>query len=215
MSYFRLVIAAILFFVQISICFADPTHNLIILLAVTKNMMADFQQTISDSKGKVLERSSGTMALLRPGKFRWEVIQPTRQLIVTNGRQLWVYDPDLKQVVIRSLRKEIGSTPALLLTDPNHALTTEFTVSDYVDQDQGVQWFNLKPKGQESMFSLIQLGFVMQRGAFEINRMVLRDNLGHLTSIVFNHVTVDRPVPAYLFHFTPPPHVDILDDTQG
>lgn len=212
MKLYRIFIVLILSFYSLSSIAADATNTLIMLLATTKNMTADFKQVISDNKGKALQKSNGKMALLRPGKFRWDVTNPIKQLIVTNGSKLWIYDPDLNQVTIRKLTKEIGKTPALLLMDSNHALTNDFEVASYIEDR--MQWFNLTPKNRDSMFSLIKLGFVMADGVFEVRRMVLRDNLGHVTAIEFNNVISDRPVPNSLFDFTPPANVDVINDTE-
>ncbi len=68
------------------------------------------------------------MALQRPGKFRWEVVKPNAQLIIANGSRLWIYDPDLEQVIIRAFKHATGQTPALLLSDDNATLSKDFNV---------------------------------------------------------------------------------------
>lgn len=209
-KYSALIVLIFFLFQTVTVYAESATNSLIMLLGVMQSMQADFTQKITDGRGKVLQQANGSMWLKRPGKFRWDVTRPLRQLIIANDTRLWVYDPDLQQVTIRSITREIGSTPALLLSDPNHALESNFNVS-YASFDTKTQWFLLKPKDRNSMFAYIKLGFDKQ---FFIRGMVLQDNLGHVTSIRFNNVVVNAPVSTTLFNFRPPAKVDVIDETR-
>lgn len=126
----------------------DAGTVLLSLLNNMRSMQADFSQTIRDSKGKILNQATGLIALQRPGKFRWEVKQPNSQLVVTNGKRVWVYDPDLAQVTIRILTQEAGEAPALLLSNTNTALTKNFIVQ-MGKQNANAQEFILIPKKRD------------------------------------------------------------------
>lgn len=56
------------------------------------------------------------MKVERPGKFYWETVSPSKQTIVTSGKTVWIYDPDLQQAVRQSLDDQVADTPALLLS---------------------------------------------------------------------------------------------------
>lgn len=210
-KYFLVVLTAFLFFWQ-TLAFAEsPANSLTMLLGIIQTLQAHFHQKISDNKGKLLEESQGVMSLQRGGKFRWDVSKPNKQLIVTNGTRLWIYDPDLAQVTIRNFTREVGATPALLLSDPNLALVKDFSVALIPGHADRLQWFLLTPKTSDSMFASIKLGFDTQ---FQINRMVLEDHLGHTTAVVFNQVEVNRPLSTALFNFKIPMNVDVIDETH-
>ena len=76
---------------------------------------AEFEQTIDDGHGKVLRSASGKFYLQRPGKFRWDYAQPSEQLILADGKQIWFYDKDLAQANVRDMDATLASTPAMLL----------------------------------------------------------------------------------------------------
>jgi len=175
-----------------------------------RSMRADFTQTIIDNKGRALQKSSGEMLLQRPNQFRWDVKTPIRQLIVTNGKRLWIYDPDLEQVTIRGLAKAAGETPAMLLSDPNLSLGKEFDVKAITVASSALQWFMLTPKDKSTVISALQLGFANHI----IQEMQLSDHLGHTTKITFTHVKLNAPINSSLFSFTPPTHVDVIDETK-
>jgi outer membrane lipoprotein carrier protein len=179
------------------------------LLNNVRTMRGGFVQLISDTKGKLLNQTSGRMALQRPGKFRWETIKPNEQLIVTNGKKIWIYDPDLEQVTIRYLSKEAGETPALLLSNTNDTLARDFRVQA-LPSNSTTRWFLLTPKDKGSVFASIKLAFEQQ----QIKQMQLQDHLGHITRIQFNHVVINSALSPSLFMFKPPANVDTIDETH-
>ena len=173
-------------------------------------MRADFSQTIYDNRGKVMQHSYGHMALQRPDKFRWQVTKPIAQLIIANQSRLWIYDPDLEQVTIRSLGKTAGETPALLLSHVNTALDNDFTVNQMQNPAPGWRWFTLIPKSGDSMFASVQMGFMNG----QIHEMHLKDHLGHLTVVEYQHIQMNSDLSSSLFTFTPPKNVDVINETR-
>lgn len=169
---------------------------------------ASFTQVQTDERGMKLQTSSGTMALLRPGKFRWQYAAPAQQLIVTDGVTLWLYDEDLKQVTVRPAAEALQGTPAALLAQKK-TLTETFTVSDE-GEVRGVRQLKLKPKSNDSDFQDVSLW--LKSGAPQ--RMVFRDTLGGATDITFSKAKTNTRLSATLFRFTPPKGVEVIDSTQ-
>ncbi|EKD72646.1 MAG: hypothetical protein ACD_45C00620G0002 [uncultured bacterium] len=185
------------------------SDELVQLLNNTQSMQAEFIQTVTDHKGKVVNQSSGRMAMQRPGKFRWETRKPNPQLIVTNGQRIWIYDPDLEQVTIRVLAHAAGETPALLLSNTNETLEKDFQVQA-TQVSSAMRWFLLLPKDKGSVFAVIKLGFANN----QIKQMQLQDHLDHITQIRFNNVTFNKVLSPSLFTFKIPARVDVIDETK-
>ena len=95
-------------------------------------------QVVQDKQGQVTERATGTLSISRPNRFRWDYQQPYAQTIVADGRKLWLYDPDLEQVTVRSLEQGLGATPAMLLSGSGK-VGDAFTAG-LIEQQQGVTW---------------------------------------------------------------------------
>src|SRR5271163_3974713 len=109
-------------------CFADNSaKQLLGILTPLQNMQAEFQQSILDKDGRVLQQTFGKMALLRPGKFRWDTQKPSHQLLIADGKKIWLYDESLKQVTVQPQTKKIAS-PVMLLSDPTSKLMEQFNV---------------------------------------------------------------------------------------
>lgn len=166
---------------------------------------ASFTQLQTDERGLKIQSSSGTMALSRPGKFRWQYAAPAEQLIVTDGRKLWLYDQDLQQVTIRPAEEALQGTPAALLSQKK-TLTETFVVSDEGDAD-GVKQLKLVPKSKDSDFQDVSLWL---KGGAPV-RMVFRDTLGGATDITFSQGKTNAKLDAALFRFTPPKGVEVID----
>lgn len=175
-------------------------------LANVQTLSARFEQQLVDANDLVVERSTGTLDLQRPGKFRWSYVEPYEQLLVADGVNVWSYDVDLEQVTVKSQQEALGSTPALLLGGANSVLD-DF---DYVgsQRDKDTVWAILKPKSEEHGFDRVELGFT--NGS--LSRMLFGDNLQQTTLIALFDASFNGPIDAAKFRFTPPPDVDVIGE---
>jgi outer membrane lipoprotein carrier protein len=189
---------------------AAPAAELAHFLNDMRTMKADFTQITYDNHHKPVQQSYGRMALHRPGQFRWEVTKPVPQLMIANDARLWIYDEDLEQVTIRPLNRVAGETPGLLLSHVETNLEKHFTITLLDESSTQKQWFLLIPKGPDSLFASITMGFTKGR----IVEMRLQDHLGHMTRILFNKIQVNTQLPSSLFVFKSPAHVDVIDETK-
>jgi outer membrane lipoprotein carrier protein len=169
-----------------------------------KGLDGTFTQQVFDANGKKKERSSGRVAMSAPRHFRWEYAKPFEQLIVADGKSIWVYDPDLKQVTQRAQVEE-QSSPLTALIDPTR-LDREFAVTELPAAD-GLEWIELRPrKADNASFESARLGF----GAAGLVRMRLVDPLGQRTELTFAKWKRNPSFAGGTFRFAPPKGVDIV-----
>lgn len=208
--YLRIVsyLTIFIFFISASVHAAEASE-LSGLLNGIKTMRAGFMQTIYDNHGNAVQKSNGKMALERPGKFRWEVMKPMPQTIIANAERLWVYDPDLQQVTIRSLKTEAGEAPALLLSHQNTTLESNYKIQTLNEKD-GLRWFLLTPKKSDNMFASVKMGFANS----ELKEMILDDQIGHSTRVQFQKIEMNISIPSSLFVFKAPAGTDVIDETR-
>lgn len=183
---------------------ASPAIEVEKLLAGLATWSADFQQTIDDGRGKVTSRASGHLYLQRPGKFRWVYSQPSEQLVLADGKQIWFYDKDLAQANVRAMDASLAGTPAMLLSG-GESLSSQFNITT-LPADEGLLWFQLVPKRTDTDFQAVRIGF--SRG--EIARMLLADKLNQVTRISFSEPKRNIKLAPELFVFAPPPGVDVI-----
>jgi outer membrane lipoprotein carrier protein len=184
---------------------ATPATDVEKYLAGLSSWSADFTQTIDDGQGKVARSAAGKFYLLRPGKFRWDYAEPSQQLVLSDGRQIWFYDKDLAQANVRSLDATLASTPAMLLSGTG-SVSDQFEIKQLPD-DAGLHWYQLVPKHPDTDFQLVRIGFDKDG---ELAHMFLADKLNQITQLTFTHPVKNPKFIADLFTFTPPPGVDVI-----
>jgi len=173
-----------------------------------KSVSGRFDQSVTDANGHRGDESHGTLALEAPRQFRWETLQPYQQTIVADGTRVWVYEPDLEQVSVRSQNSEEAHSPLTILTDLTQ-LDTQFTSSEGGDRD-GLIWLKLTSKATEPQFEYAELGF----DAASLQRMRFKDQLGNTTEIRFADWKRNPGFPSGTFKFTPPKGVDVVGDVK-
>ena len=157
-----------------------------------------------DHRGKQKEASSGRVAVSAPRLFRWEYVKPYPQLIVADGKTVWVYDPDLQQASKRPQGVEEASSPLAILLDPAK-LDRDFTVKE-AGASNGIEWLQLTPKQADAAFKTAKLGF----GKAGLAEMEYVDALGQRTKISFSGWKRNPGFAKGTFVFVPAQGVDVI-----
>ncbi|PNK61653.1 outer membrane lipoprotein chaperone LolA [Psychrobacter sp. FDAARGOS_221] len=180
------------------------------LLVNTKSMTANFSQSTKGANGGQSGLSAkngsftGSMSLKRPNNFRWSITKPFEQLIVTDGSALWVYDKDLEQVTRQDASKQLGNTPALLLSGDPKKIAQNFKITQ---PNASKNYYVLYPKTNDTNFKSLSISF---NGGKPV-MMVLSDSLGQVTTIRFSNVKLNTSIANSQFKFTPPKGVDVIN----
>ena len=211
------VVSSQVFAAPVAASTQQATNSLVQQLSGLQRFTADFEQSTKvaasnkavQKKGLTAQHMNqtfkGSMKVERPGKFYWETTSPAKQTIVTTGKVVWIYDPDLQQAVRQSLDDQIANTPALLLSGNTNQIMQSYRVSQ---PDRSKTYYTLTPKAKDSAFQNLTISFGAN-GAPTL--MILNDSLGQTTNVRFTNVKVNPTIPASVFNFTPPKGTDIID----
>ncbi|BAP46107.1 outer-membrane lipoprotein carrier protein [Pseudomonas sp. StFLB209] len=180
--------------------------RLTLLLEKSQTLSGRFSQMTLDGSGTQLQESQGSMTLQRPGLFNWHIDPPQEQLMVSDGKKVTLWDPDLQQVTIKTLDQRLTQTPALLLSGDVSKISESFDITS--KEAGGVVDFVLKPKTKDTLFDNLRLSF--RNGL--INDMQLVDNVGQRTNILFTGVTANQPVAKDKFQFQIPKGADVIQE---
>ena len=183
---------------------ATASENLQTKLNALRTMSASFNQVVK-AKRREISRSSGTMALARPGRFRWQTKQPMEQLVVADGKRLWIYDVDLEQVSVKKQENNISGTAALFLSGYDDTVARDFDVT--LSENGNRSSFDLNAKSSKANFLRVTLVF---EGA-ALRGIVLYDQLGQQTDVTLSQVLVNPKLAASLFKFKSPKGVDVVE----
>ncbi|WP_111643022.1 outer membrane lipoprotein chaperone LolA [Marinimicrobium alkaliphilum] len=176
-------------------------------LAATDSMRGDFEQTLMDSDGTLLDDSSGEFAVQRPGQFYWHTREPYEQLLVSNHEVVWLYDPDLEQATLRQFTEDVQRTPALLLSGDLEKLQDNFVIERLPDENDRSAYL-LSPTEREGLFQELTLVF----NADVLTEIRLEDSLGQISVFALSPAQRNQPIDAALFEFEPPEGVDIMTE---
>jgi len=172
-----------------------------------QTLQAQFRQTIQRLDEDQVYASNGVFYLQRPGKLRWEYGAPNSQVIVADGKRIWLHDLELDQVSHRSQKAALEGTPAQILSDTG-ALGDRFEIQDQGEDSDGLSWVELRPKEKEAQFVRVRLGLMDDR----LRRMEMYDSFGQVTRFFFYGMHRNPRLAPELFVFVPPPAVDIIGD---
>lgn len=212
MTYKKLVQSALLtlsLLLSQSVLAADSaSEKLTIFLQSVVTFKAQFEQVVLGPQGEVIETAQGQFILERPGKFRWDYLNPYPQEIVADGVRIWFYDVDLEQVTVQPQQEALTDTPATLLS--GEMLPDEkYQVTD-LTSDDGYAWVELIPKDADSNFQSVRFAFDDQG----LRQMIMRDSFDQYTRLIFSDVSENIELDEKTFVFVPPEGVDVVGDAQ-
>jgi outer membrane lipoprotein carrier protein len=171
-------------------------------LAATKTLSADFTQTTAGATGGAGTKprvASGTFWISKPGLLRWEVKKPYPQLQILDGKDYWLYDPDLMQATVRPVESaEITGVAGLILNSSvldRETLLARYAFKELSPRDN-LSWVQVTPKVEEPGVSKLLVG--LDQDAM-MTRFEIHDRLGQITQVQLTGITKNTVLSADLF----------------
>jgi outer membrane lipoprotein carrier protein len=186
---------------------ADAVDALRAFVKDVQSARGQFTQVVSSPDGKKSRTSQGSLEFQRPNRFRFAYTTPTEQLIVGDGKQVWLFDADLNQVTVRPMSQALGATPAALLAGGN--LDKDFVLKASPTTGQGadaIDWVDAQPRQKDGQFQSVKVGF--KQG--QLSALEILDSFGQRSRLSFGQLDTKVSLPASRFQFTPPAGADVL-----
>lgn len=184
---------------------ATATQQLQDFIKQVPTATGQFSQQRVVEDGTPPSAQSGTFAFKRPGQFRWDVQKPYQQLIVSDGKKVYQYDPDLAQVTQRSVDASLGASPAAILFGSG-ALDDAFKLAD-LPTEKGVDRLRATPHGSDAGFTHVDISF---KDGLPV-QLDLLDAFGQTTKITLSNINTSPTLSANEFTFTAPAGVDVVN----
>ena len=172
---------------------------------------ADFTQRSYVKMMNQTQSVKGTVKIKKPGKMKWVYGAPDTQILISDGKNLWLYVPEEEQatkVPVESIYS--SNTPALFLAGKGK-LTRSFNVESVSQENQNIL-VTLVPKNEDQ--GLARLILHADKKNYQITGSTVYDKLGNKTEIRFSRIRINREIPEEQFQLRTPPGVEILDYTQ-
>lgn len=164
---------------------------------------ADFEQTVTDYSGEVLQQATGRIYLQQPQQLHWRVLPPNEALLVADGSTLWHVDPFVEQVIAMDQTAAVKDHPVMLLADPNGAAWQNYQVSV---TDNG---FKIVPQQAAKGIQSLQLTFA----GTHLQQVLITDHQRQTNLLSFSNITQDQAIAPEMFEFTMPAGYE-LDDQR-
>ena len=196
--------------------------------AALQDVQADFSQKTIIASIKKEQRGNGEVLLKRPASatamFRFNYIKPEQQ-IISNGKQVWFYQAESRQVIISQVStmfKGNNNIALSYLTGLGH-VSQDFNISFSKEQrdKNGNYQLELIPKNPSPILARLELivsAEVVERylrdgavkDAFPIISSVIYDIGGNETRISYSRARVNKGIDNARFNFKVPEGVEVI-----
>lgn len=168
-------------------------------------MEASFTQRFTPKGFKSSQVESGSVIFGELPKMRWSYSRPEEKLFVFDGTHSWFYVPSDKQVTVGTIDDQRKSElPFLLIGDPA-ARDRLFAVNE--SNRSGATVVTLQPRTASALIRNVVL--TIDPGTHLIQQLEYADREGNRTVFEFSGYH-RRAASPELFHFTPPPGVEVV-----
>jgi outer membrane lipoprotein carrier protein len=160
------------------------------------------QQLVSGALGAG-EEESGWLYIQRPGRMRWDYLDPERKVALVDGDRTWLYLEEEEQLLLGRLDEQGDLLPRLLAGEGR--VTEDFEVSLLKAPDKpgsGPYRLRLVPRGVDPGFEHVVL--VLRPPRFAIEAAEVLDAAGNRIVYRFSDLRRNRGLSAGLFQLDPP-----------
>ena len=172
----------------------------------TRTMEADFRQTVESPTLAAPLKTAGKVAFEKPNRMRWDYDPPDQQTIVGDGQTLWLYQPDMKQVIKAPLGEAFQASTPLTFLSGLGRIERDFDAS--LEKDTSDAWvLKLVPKRDAALGTL---GMTVRKSDASIAEARITDSVGTTTRIAFSNEKRNGSIGADRFTFSPPAGVDVV-----
>ncbi|MCB1801044.1 MAG: outer membrane lipoprotein carrier protein LolA [Gammaproteobacteria bacterium] len=168
-------------------------------------LQAKFEQSVLDTENGTAGKMFGLFLLQRPGLFRWDYVAPVKQVILADGRDVWIIEEELKQVTRHLQRWALKGTPAAFLA-MDVPVEKDFEIVE-IGERMNLQWLELIPRDPESDLNRVLLAF----SGDQLQRMELNDKFGQVSRFVFADIERNQPIDPDLFVYQGRDDWDVLN----
>jgi outer membrane lipoprotein carrier protein len=175
-----------------------------------RDFSADFIHTYRGGVLRTQVSERGSVVIKKPGMMRWLYTNPERKEFVSDGRQVYSYIVEDRQVRVDTLPStDQAATPALFLTGKGD-IVRDFTASRADSFLPGTTALRLTPRTPESDYEYLVVA--VDPATLQIRALSTRDRQGGDSTLTFNNLKENQGVTDKEFTFSIPDGVDVITD---
>jgi len=162
----------------------------------------------------ITDTASGRLLIKHPGMMRWEYEVPDRQIIVSNGFQLWIYRPDDNQVMIGKAPAFFGDGKGASFLSDITRMRENFTIT--LEKSGRAEHHILKLVPRNKTFDLSVIYLTISSDTYDVVQIVTYNSYEDETRIELSEIRFNPDLDNSLFIFIAPEGAELLrlDDEQ-
>ncbi len=177
--------------------------------ATIKEISSDFTQETYQPGQIHPIKASGKVYFKRSEKMRWEYAKPEKQIIVTVGESVYLYEEEAKQVIVYPKNKFFSSEITRVFFIGRGELTKHFVISSLDNEEDNIHFpkdrtIKLTPKNHRDDSGIKYLVLSLEEKAHFVKSIRIVDKLDVKTNIFFENININQDIKNDLFDFTPP-----------
>ena len=192
----------LLFYLNINLLWASPADKLSSLLNKTIAFSGEFSQSVYDNKSQLIEEANGKVVFKKPHFFKWIYQAPHQNQIIGDGETVYIYDPDLSQVIMSKFSQSKSNNPANIFFLNN--IEESFKVTKILIEDE--TWYRCESKSKDIDYQSIEISFNEDK----IKGMRVIDGLQNKIIINFVNISQNPNIDEASFLFNVPDNVEVI-----
>jgi len=178
-----------------------------------RDFSASFVHTYRGGVLKTQTKEQGTVAVKKPGMMRFVYTAPEKKEFVSDGRKIYSYIPQDKQVIVTAVPPDNqASTPALFLAGKGD-IARDFTAAYVESPVSGALALKLTPRRQEPEYEYFVLA--VDPKTFQWRALSTKDRQGGESTLFFSNLKENQGPPDKDFAFRIPRGVDVITNGSG
>jgi outer membrane lipoprotein carrier protein len=174
---------------------------------------ADFSQESTLAALDIRDTATGRVWIKHPGRMRWEYATPEIHAIITDGKTLWIYRPEDRQVIIGDALAYFGDGKGASFLSNIRLIPEAFTVSVAPPAGEGLHTLRLIPHRKQLDLNEIYLN--IDKTTFDIVGVLTINAYDDQTRLEFKNINFSNEMDENLFHFQAPAGTDVLKLEEG
>jgi len=170
---------------------------------------ARFDQVSTIKAMEISDTAFGKIFIKRPGMMRWEYEKPEKQIIITDGKKLWIYRPEDKQVMVGNAPSYFGEGKGANFLSDIKRIRRNFNIT--LEKSNRNDYYLLKLLPGKKSFDLSVIYLSISKKTFDVVQIVTLNAYEDENKIKLSNFQFKENLSDLMFSFQPPEGTDIIN----
>ena len=177
----------------------------------TITLEAEFTQVTTMKMTRKRKRGAGTIKIKKPGKMRWDYVEPARQVLICDGETVMMYFSSTNQLYVSPAKTYLQSDVTYSFFTGSGDILRDFAAEPFapdIPYNRAAYTLKLVPKGAHPHVDHILLWLDKR---FMIVKLQIIDHFGSVNDMTLDNIQTNAKIPEDVFTFDPPEDAEIIE----